>query len=165
MLYGTTPFLGIQSGSITAIEETLYLPGILRHDGIRIYMGYQDRKSSLLPFGTVSRMTSFGNEIIFPRGNPVPLTNKEVSLSFNYSLPLLYPDLSLGPIAYIKRIKVNFFYDTTVNNVIAGRGVELTADVHLLRFVFPFEVGVQFVQANNGTFTVNPLVSINLNGI
>ena len=165
MLYGTTPFLGIQSGSITAIEETLYLPGILRHDGIRIYMGYQDRKSSLLPFGTVSRMTSFGNEIIFPRGNPVPLTNKEVSLSFNYSLPLLYPDLSLGPIAYIKRIKGNFFYDTTVNNVIAGRGVELTADVHLLRFVFPFEVGVQFVQANNGTFTVNPLVSINLNGI
>jgi hypothetical protein len=78
---------------------------------------------------------------------------------------LLYPDLSLGPFAYIKRIKSDFFYDTTLKNVIGGRGVELTADVHLLRFVFPFELGVQFVESNSGTFTVNPLISINLSGI
>jgi hypothetical protein len=156
ILYGTSPFPGISSGSLLAIEETAYLPGIMRHDGFRIYMGYQERKRSL---------GSFGNEIIFPRGNPTPYPDTEVSLSFNYSLPLLYPDLSLGPFAYIKRIKSNFFYDTTLKNVIGGRGVELTADVHLLRFVFPFEVGVQFVQSNSGTFTVNPLISINLNGI
>jgi hypothetical protein len=128
----------------------------MRHDGFRIYMGYQDRQSG---FG------SFGNVILFPRGNPTPYPDNETTLSFNYSLPLLYPDLSLGPLAYIKRIKGNFFYDTTVKNVIGGKGVEITADVHLLRFVFPFEIGVQFVQSNSGTFTVNPLISINLNGI
>jgi hypothetical protein len=156
MLYGTSPFPGISSGSMLAIEETAFLPGIMRHDGFMIYMAYQERKRSI---------GSFGNVIIFPRGNPTPYPDNEVSLSFNYSLPLLYPDLSLGPIAYIKRIKGNFFYDTTLKNVIGGKGVELTADVHFLRFVFPFEVGVQFVQSNSGTFTVNPLVSINLNGI
>jgi hypothetical protein len=156
ILYGTSPFPGISSGSLLAIEETAFLPGVMRHDGFRVYMGYQDRKRSL---------GSFGNVILFPRGNPTPYPDNEVSLSFNYSLPLLYPDLSLGPIAYIKRIKGNFFYDTTLKNVIGGKGVEITADVHFLRFVFPFEVGVQFVQSNSGTFTVNPLISINLNGI
>ena len=165
MLYGTTPFLGQQSGSIIAIEETLYLPGILHHDGFWVYMAYQERKSGLLPFGNIARKSSFGNEIIFPRGNPIPYPDNEVSLSFNYFLPLLYPDLSLGPFAYIKRIKGDFFYDTTLKNVIGGRGVELTADVHLLRFVFPFELGVQLVQDNKGNFTANPLISINLNGI
>jgi len=156
MMYGTSPFPGISSGSLLAIEETVFLPGVMRHDGFRLYMGYQDRKRSL---------GSFGNVILFPRGNPTPYPDNEVSLSFNYSLPLLYPDLSLGPIAYIKRIRGNFFYDTTLKNVIGGKGIEITADVHFLRFIFPFEVGVQFVQTNSGTFAVNPLVSINLNGI
>ena len=156
MMYGSSPFGGIQSGTILAVEETAFLPGVLHHDGIRIYMGYQKRKRST---------GSFGNIIFFPRGNPIPSPDNEVSLSFNYKLPLFYPDLSLGPIAYIKRVKANFFYDTTLKNVISGKGVELTADVHLLRFMFPFELGVQFVQSNNGAFTVNPLISINLNGI
>jgi hypothetical protein len=156
IMYGSSPFAGIQNGTILSIEETAYLPGFMRHDGFRIYMGYQDRKNG---FG------SFGNVILFPRGNPTPFPDNETSLSFNYSLPLLYPDLSLGPFAYIKRIKSDFFYDTTLKNVIGGRGVELTADVHLLRFVFPFELGVQFVESNSGTFTVNPLISINLSGI
>lgn len=156
IMYGSTPFGGIQSGTILAVEETAFLPGILRHDGIRIYMGYQERKRST---------GSFGNAIFFPRGNPIPSPDNEVSLSFNYKLPLFYPDLSVGPIAYIKRVKANFFYDTTLKNVICGKGVELTADVHLLRFMFPFELGIQFVQSNNGAFIVNPLISINLNGI
>jgi len=156
IVYGSTPFIGIQSGTILAIEETLYLPGVLHHDGFRIYMGYQDRKRSL---------GSFDNVILFPRGNPTPYPDNETSLSFNYSLPLLYPDLSIGPFAYIKRIKGNFFYDTTLKNVIGGRGIELTADVHLLRFVFPFEIGIQFAQDNKGNYSVNPLISINLNGI
>jgi hypothetical protein len=156
IMLGTSPFTGFQSGTIFAIEETAYLPGLMRHDGFRIYMGYQDRK--------IGR-GNFGNVILFPRGNPTPYPANETTLSFNYSLPLLYPDLSLGPIAYIKRIRGNFFYDTTLKNVIGGKGVELTADVHLLRFVFPFELGVQLVQNNNNTFTVNPLISINLNGI
>ena len=156
MIYGSTPFSGLQSGTILAIEETAYLPGILHHDGFRIYMGYQERKTST---------GSFGNIIYFPRGNPTPYPDNEMSLSFNYKLPLFYPDLSLGPIAYIKRVKANFFYDTTLKNVIGGKGVELTADVHLLRFMFPFELGLQVVQSNNGVFTVNPLISININGI
>ena len=156
LLYGSTPFGGIQSGTIFAVEETLFLPGILHHDGFRIYMGYQDRKKST---------GSFGNAIFFPRGNPTPSPKNEVSLSFNYKLPLFYPDLSLGPIAYVKRVKANFFYDTTLKNVIRGTGVELTADVHLLRFMFPFELGVQIVTPNNGSISVNPLISINLNGI
>ena len=156
IIYGSTPFGGIQSGSILSIEETVFLPGVLHHDGFRVYIGYQDRIKSL---------GSFGNVIFFPRGNPTPYPDNETSLSFNYYLPLLYPDLSIGPFAYIKRIKGNFFYDTTLKNVIGGKGVEITADVHLLRFVFPFEIGVQFVQSNSGVFTVNPLISINLNGI
>jgi hypothetical protein len=154
--YRNTPFGGLSAGDIFAFEGDIYLPGILRHDGFKIYIAYQERKAGLMVFG---------NMINYPRGNPTPVTNNESTLSLNYKLPLLYPDLSIGPIAYIKRIKANFFYDTTLKNVIAGRGVELTADVHLFRFMFPFELGIQVVQPNGGSIVTKALVSINLSGI
>ena len=154
--FRNTPFGGLSAGNIIAFEGNIYLPGILKHDGFKIYMAYQERKSGTMVFG---------NMINYPRGNPTPATNNESTLSFNYKLPLLYPDLSIGPVVYVKRIKANFFYDTTLKNVIAGRGVELTADVHLFRFMFPFEMGIQVVQPNGGDIVTKALVSINLNGI
>jgi hypothetical protein len=154
--YRNTPFGGLSAGNIFAFEGYVYLPGILDHDGFKVYIAYQERKAGVMVFGDM---------INYPRGNPTPATNDESTLSFNYKVPLLYPDLSLGPVAYIKRIKANFFYDTTLKNVIAGRGVELTADMHFFRFMFPFEVGIQVVQPNGGGILTKALVSINLNGI
>ncbi len=154
--YRNTPFSGLSAGNIFAFEGNVYLPGILSHDGFKIYVAYQERKAGAMVFG---------NMINYPRGNPTPATNNESTLSFNYKLPLCYPDLSIGPIAYVKRIKANFFYDTTLKKVIAGRGVELTADVHFFRFMFPFELGIQVVQPNGGDIVTKALVSINLNGI
>jgi hypothetical protein len=71
------------------------------------------------------------------------------SFSVNYKLPLFYPDWSLGSAMYIKRFKLNVFYDFaggSEEDIIyksSSTGAELTADLHILRFVFPFELGVR----------------------
>ncbi|MEI6435642.1 MAG: hypothetical protein WCP32_12410 [Bacteroidota bacterium] len=72
-----------------------------------------------------------------------------VSLQFNYKFPILYPDFSIGSVLYLKRVKMNLFYDWTKGlenqsaTIYQSTGAELTFDFHLLRFVAPFEMGVR----------------------
>ena len=76
--------------------------------------------------------------------------------SLNYGLPLMYPDLTIGSIAYIKRIRTGAFYDYSYGHDIlyfkedqlvngsesyCSFGVDLLADLHLFRFYFPFSLG------------------------
>ena len=87
----------------------------------------------------------------------------------NYKFPFAYPDLSIGPLAYIKRFKANLFYDggvgTTheVNRKLQSTGVEITSDIHFLRFVFPVDLGFRFgyLPIEKQYFT-NLLFSVNL---
>jgi len=71
--------------------------------------------------------------------------------SIDYKLPVLYPDLNIGPIVYIKRLKANLFYDYAEGKSPAGintyqsTGIELTADMHIFRLLFPFDMGVRYI--------------------
>ena len=71
--------------------------------------------------------------------------------SIDYKLPVLYPDLNIGPIIYIKRLKANLFYDYAEGKSPAGintyqsTGIELTADMHIFRLLFPFDLGVRYI--------------------
>jgi len=84
-----------------------------------------------------------------PRGYLSVASEKTSSLAFNYKFPFLYPDLSLGGLAYIKRIKANLFYDQAFyryngNDFSRGSvGTELTSDLHLLRFLLRIDTGIR----------------------
>jgi len=106
-----------------------------------------------------------------PRGfESYPNEEKSTLIQLNYSLPLMYPDLSFGPILNIKRIKANIFSDFGSSNELNyflvtsiddptqsgvqditrdvkynSYGVELTIDFNIMRFPSELEMGVRYV--------------------
>jgi hypothetical protein len=72
------------------------------------------------------------------------------SAHFNYRFPLLYPDLNIFEYLYIKRIKLNLFYQYSAykNNGmqfdLQATGADLSADMHIFRFVFPVDIGIRY---------------------
>jgi hypothetical protein len=141
--YRNTPFGNNDMGSIFGSEMNLYFPGIIRHQGLWVYVGYQRRHDEVL------NGYSFSNLIAYPRGYTGAYDQELVSLSLNYKLPVWYPDFSLGSVIYLKRIQINLYYDWANGknpdyiNEYQTIGAELTADFHLLRFTAPFNMGVR----------------------
>jgi len=143
--YYNTPFGGNNLGSIFGSSVNIFLPGIFRHQGIGLYAGYQARREQYVP------SYSFADNIRYPRGYSGASDRDLYCVNVNYKFPLLYPDLSLGSVVYLKRIKLNLFYDWAngtnqgyINNY-QSTGGELTADFHLLRFIAPLEMGIRTV--------------------
>ena len=156
-----TPFGDIKLGSIRSVETMLYFPGIIRHHSLRIYGGWQQRESR-------SR-TAYASLVSYPRGYYNRIDDKLLSLEFNYKLPLLYPDISIGPVVYVKRLKANFFFDYAQgeNNshikYMRSLGTELTADMHVMRFLLPLDMGARFAyRPDNHSLAVEFLFSVNL---
>ena len=141
-----SPFGDRDYGTIWSAEGTLYFPGLVRHHGLKINGGFQQRKSS---------DGSFSDLISYPRGYANLLNNQLFTLKSDYVLPLFYPDWSLGKLSYFKRITLRLFYDQAWATVpiqnhtseyqisIASTGGELIADCNILRLLVPAKIGVR----------------------
>ncbi len=140
-----TPFSGNNMGYLFTAEANLYFPGIFRHHGIWLYSGYQQRNE-----GDTLNYT-FSNLVNYPRGYNGNYDDRLISISVNYKFPLFYPDFRTGSVFYFKRFKLNLFYDRAegmdnkIHRIYESCGAELTADFHLLRFLYPFELGVRSI--------------------
>lgn len=143
--FRNTPFAGINMGDILAAQMNLYFPGIFKHQGILAYGAYQSYHKVEHSFYT------YASIINFPRGTAGIMDEQVISVALNYKLPLFYPDLSLGSLFYLKRFKLNLFYDWAQGwtgkqvNIYTSTGAELTIDLHILRFLYPFELGVRAI--------------------
>jgi hypothetical protein len=154
----STPFNGDFRAQLLAIRSALYFPGIGKHHYLYFRGAYQE---SLQGFET--DLYTFRNRISKPRGYSYPTDEKFMTLSANYSLPLWYPDIALGPILNIQRIKSNLFFDygsgmgkqyyyntdngniyfTLTDADYQSVGIETTVDFNLFRFAPKFELGVR----------------------
>ncbi|MEY3577649.1 MAG: hypothetical protein RL394_1234, partial [Bacteroidota bacterium] len=81
----------------------LYLPGAGRNHSLVLGFNYQ-RRDTL-------RQYSFSNGFAMARGYDAIDYPRMWRTSFNYHMPLIYPDLGLGNIVYFLRARSNFFYD------------------------------------------------------
>ncbi|MGE5424538.1 MAG: TolB family protein, partial [Syntrophothermus sp.] len=160
--FRNTPFESARYASVLSAEGNLYLRGFFRHHGFWFYAGIQqEKKRSLYGY-------DFPDYVAYPRGISGK-DNKELrSLQVNYKLPLINPDLSIGSVLYIKRIKLNLFADyaeekeDTRWNYYRSTGAELTFDLHILRFIYPFELGVRSIYfPDDKTVAFEFLYSIN----
>ncbi|MDR3297536.1 MAG: hypothetical protein LBS94_04810, partial [Prevotellaceae bacterium] len=105
---------------------TLFAPGLMPNNSIRLFAGYE-RQDVNNDITLVSRMSA-------PRGfatiGLIALHTADYSAS--YALPLWYPDIALGGFAYIKRLRVNLFWDCrtmyTGEPVATVNGNEVMAD-------------------------------------
>jgi len=174
LIYRHTPFAGNNLGNIAGIQSVLYFPGLAKNDGIKIYQGYQERR--------FTQIYNFSDFIRYPRGFQSFQNNKMYSASVDYKFPILYPDLSVGKLAFIKRLKSSLFYDYALLSVPAidskriiylnyreidmkSFGLELTSDLHVMRFFAPIEMGLRTIyRPDFHDFQFNFLFSINFNG-
>jgi len=155
----TAPFEGDTLGSMFGAQTRLFFPGIFRHHSLNFYLGYQKR---------IDNSIYYGNMISYPRGYTSQHSDELASLGVNYKFPILYPDFSLSSIVYLKRLKANLFFDYAegshngFNSFYNSTGIDLVADVHVLRFVAPLELGCRLVYLPKAqTLTPQFLFSVN----
>lgn len=105
---------GEYSGSTIGARGILYFPSPINlifkntfvNHSLNFRFGYQIRSVS----SELNNYT-FRNIVFKPRGFSYPTEKSFETLMVNYEFPLLYPDLSLGPFVFIKRVKANMFFD------------------------------------------------------
>ena len=148
--YTETPGDRRQLGTMFSLQNTSYWPGFFANHSFFISAGYQQQYPEiyLIPI----------NRVDFPRGYASAVSEKLASLSLNYSFPAGYPDLSIGPLLYIKRIRANIFSDISYTENARLRvknrteiytgglqsyGTEIIADLHLFRIIFPITAGIR----------------------
>jgi hypothetical protein len=173
LIYRYSPFGNRNYGTIWSAEGTLYFPGLVKHHGLRIYGGYQQRQ-------TIADR-SFSDLISYPRGYTNLDNSQLFSIKSDYVLPLFYPDWSLGKLSYFKRFSLRIFYDYAqamvplqnqrgkiigeYNKTFSSAGGELTADCNFLRLLVPAKIGVRSSYLlESKTVNFEFLFSVNLNG-
>jgi hypothetical protein len=164
-----TPFGDKRLGNIVSAEGTFYFPGLINNQGIRIYTGYQLKKSS---------NTYFSDLIYYPRGYTSVDNNALTTIRSDYVLPVLSPDWHIWHLYYLKRITMRIFYDyaqisipihqttNTLNKSLSSTGAELVTECHFLRFIAPFKLGVREAYLiESGQFSSEFLLSVNFKGM
>ncbi len=144
--YRHSPFDNQNTSTIRTAEGILYFPGLIKHHGVKIYGGYQQKETT---------GSSYSDYISYPRGYANLVNNQLFCLKSDYVFPLFYPDWRLGRLSYFKRFALRLFYDqawATVPIINQGSeykvnfnstGGELTTDCNILRLLVPVKMGVR----------------------
>ncbi len=90
-------------------QAGLYLPGVGWNHGILIEGEYQRE--------LLRNTYQYSDVFNYARGYAYPFNDEIYRLSFNYQLPIAYPDWGFFNFAYFKRIRLNLFYDIAERNV------------------------------------------------
>jgi hypothetical protein len=167
----SSPFEDENFGSIFHATAIIYFPGLLRHHSISIRGDYQKQIPVKYLYQSLAD---------FPRGFEKRPTEILHSIKSDYYFPVLYPDLNIPGVLYLKRIRGTLYWDYAYNqyrvyNEAANRidwlgqplssgGFELIADYHAFRLLFPFSTGVRVnYLPQYGKVTPELIFSINLN--
>ncbi|MES2519232.1 MAG: hypothetical protein V4585_14050 [Bacteroidota bacterium] len=176
------PFGGNLEGGLSAVQGSMYFPGIFRHHSILLRGGIQNQLGFKNAIGAPNdKLYLFGSPLFFPRGQSYRGFENLTTASIEYRLPIFDPDWTLGRLLYLKRLKANFFADfgngSTNYNWIEFKdgkqvnyrgsssgnyttfGMDFTAQFHVLRFSQQFEAGFRAIYLpNNGQFLIQPLI-------
>jgi hypothetical protein len=140
-------------------KVNLYLPGILRDHGLRISASVQRQLISddtklyfFLQYFDVARGRNYVDYIS---------ETQLYTVKSDYSFPIVYPDIKVGSLMYLSRIRGNLFCDITMKQ--PSYGLDVMFDMHFFRikyapatlmfrtiklpghdFVYNFSMGVTF---------------------
>jgi len=140
-----SPFESAIGGTISSLRTSFYFPGIFNNHSLQIRLNAQ-KASDIYQYTTdIPTVSGYGHF------NSPQVQN---TLLINYRMPLVYPDWTIGGIAYIKRLKGGLFadYQNIHKNNAAPKtfGINLSADVNFLRYVLPdFDCGLKLTYIND----------------
>jgi hypothetical protein len=146
--WSKTGFGSTLEGNIFAFYTQLFFPGLFKHHSFNGYWAYQktlyttDFQSNYL----------FANRVPVPRGLSIFRAEQFYSMSANYALPLWYPDVNLGPLFNIQRVRMNGFIDygfgsgelSGSSRSYTSTGVEVKFDINIIRFVPQLDIGFRY---------------------
>lgn len=140
-----TPLGGDYTGRLAFVQAQLFYPGLFKHHSFYVRGGYQ--------YQDMEAVYRFRSGLLYPRGYVYTAYEDLFVTSFNYTLPLLYPDWSLGPFLYFQRFRANVFHDrgwgsgieTSGAQLFESSGLELSADFNVMRFLPLLNLGVRYV--------------------
>lgn len=150
--YLNIPFDTKNFGSLAAARITSYFPGLIRGHGLMLRMGYQyqniDGKTLYVPQQLINQARGY---------NYIYQTRQQLELKADYSFNIYCPDLSIGGLAYIKRIRSNVFYDLSKNQINKqsgwtiqnSYGADLIFDCNLFRLNYPLSLGIRVIKPIN----------------
>jgi Tol biopolymer transport system component len=164
--YGT-PYGGNYTGSQFSVYGIAYFPSILslfdkelfKHHSLWGYAGYQSTQINSLRYanqsGTEIRdnaIYQFTNRIPLPRGHSLPRFADFFSFSGNYTMPVWYPDLNIGPLLNIQRVRVNGFFDYGygstplygLSRTYMSTGAEVKFDINVMRLLPQLDIGFRY---------------------
>jgi hypothetical protein len=155
-----TPFGGDYTGKQFSFYTTLFFPGLFKHHSFWGYWGYQSTAIDLLSRSNTNQSFEdngsyiFRNQIPLPRGQTVFRAEKFYSMSANYTLPIWYPDIALGPVVNLQRFRGNAFVDygfgnstftnRSVSETYVTVGAEIRLDLNIMRLLNQFDIGFRF---------------------
>lgn len=158
--YKNTPFGNNNLGSLFSGEANILIPGIVRHHSFMIYAGFQLKNPSEF---------SFNDAIQYPKGYYDINFDNASSFSFNYKLPLAYPDKNIGSLLYFKKIACNLFFDYATaplaDKELKSTGVDWLFNVNVVRFFIPLNLGVRTTYLpNENKYDFQFLFSVDFSG-
>jgi hypothetical protein len=147
------------TGKLLSVQTHVALGSFIQNHNASISCGYEDR------FENYSLNSyPFSSFLIYPRGYPSYFLKDKYCASFDYELPLFYPDLSIARFCFIKRIRLNGFYDYARSSLISSNnfssyGVEIKADLNLFRFIQSIDMGMRVSRLqSDGSFAYELLL-------
>ena len=170
--YYHAPFGNQVIGSVAVGGITAYLPGPLRHQTIRLSAHRQQQ------YPLDWSHPAFINLISLPRGLYGIFGGTLTRYSADYVFPLIYPDLALGSLLYVKRIRGSLWADHMKGmNVVIREpdphyedrqyttcGADLVVDMNILRIPFPLAVGARVTyEPQTGKLGFEGIYTIDIN--
>jgi len=145
--YRHTPFKQKIEASLFSVSGSVYLPGIFKHNSIKISVGYEQQKQFIS--NQRAEYYPFASILYFSRDYELPLFEKFTKFSCDYIFPIWYPDFGIGSLLYFKRLRSGFFYDYSrvsfssiyPNTEYQSAGIETFMEFHIFRKEYPFEIG------------------------
>jgi len=159
LVYRHTPLGTYSNGSIAGITTKLYFPGIGRYHSISLNNEFQHTVNGKFNYidNKINRHYRNSQLLSYPRGYSSLYSDDLYIFRGNYHLPLWNPDVALGGLIYLKRLRLMLFYDQAIGSYTLTRsdgqpkekyeispystGMEVHADTHFFRFIMPFSVG------------------------
>ncbi|MDR1919481.1 MAG: hypothetical protein LBQ65_07535, partial [Tannerellaceae bacterium] len=158
------PLNAANFSNLYAARLTTYWPGLLPNHSLMLRAGYHyqpvDEKPLYIPKQSIEA----------PRGYAYQYRSRQQAVfKADYAFPILMPDLRLGSLIYIRRLRANLFYDLAYKQATAqsgwthqrSYGGDLIFDWNAMRFSFPLTTGVRVIQAvENANTQVEALFSV-----
>ncbi len=148
-MYRHTPFGSEYDSHLSVVRGAAIAPGLFDNHAFVVDAGHEEQRPTNY---------RFSSELVFPRGFARRFHERLTRASASYHLPLLYPDLALGPWLYVRRVQGSAFADAARGTDRFGArvadyrsaGGELTADIAPFGMRTTLRAGVRVAQRLTG---------------